>query len=123
MAPRRTRTWVWAGRVLAVGAVAGLGGYLIAAGTARANLIAAPAALVIALAALLAPYLLPAYTTPSPAPSSPGPSSQGQTDGQPTSGAGAGTVIIADHGSVAAQHIGEVTMNPPPPGPDTPASR
>jgi hypothetical protein len=118
MAPRRTRTWVWAGRVLAVGAVAGLGGYLIAAGTARANLIAAPAALVIALAALLAPYLLPAYTTPSPAPSS-----QGQTDGQPTSGAGAGTVIIADHGSVAAQHIGEVTMNPPPPGPDTPASR
>jgi hypothetical protein len=118
MAPHRTRTWVWAGRVLAVGAVAGLGGYLIAAGTARANLIAAPAALVVALAALLAPYLLQAYTTPSAAPSS-----QGQTGGLPGSAAGAATMIIADHGSVAAEHIGEVTMNPPCPGPDTPASR
>jgi hypothetical protein len=117
MAPHRTRRWVWAGRVLAAAAVAGLGGYLIAAGTARANLIAAPAALVVALAALLAPYLLPVYTVPSPAPPSPS-----QPGGPPGGAAGAGTVIIADHGSVAAQHIGEVTMNPPSPRPDTPAS-
>jgi len=118
MAPRRTRTWVWAGRVLAVGAVAGLSGYLITAGTARASLIAAPAALVVALAALLAPYLLPAYTAPSPAPSS-----QDQTAGPSGGAARAGTVIIADHGSVAAECIGEVTMNSPPTGPDSPAGR
>jgi hypothetical protein len=118
MAPRRTRTWVWAGRVLALGAVAGLGGYLLVAGTARASLIAAPAALVVALAALLAPYLLPAYTASSPAPSS-----RDQAAGLPGRAAGAGMVIIADHGSVAAQYIGEVTMNPACPGPDSPASR
>jgi len=35
----------------------------------------------------------------------------------------AGVVIIADHGSVAAQHIHEVTMNPPPSQPDSPASQ
>lgn len=116
--PRRTRKWVWAGRVLAGAAVAGLGWYLISAGTARANLIAAPAALVVAFAALLAPYLLPVCTAPSPAPPS-----QEQTGPQPGSAAGSRTVIIADHGSVAAQHIGEVTMNPPPPSPGTAASR
>jgi hypothetical protein len=114
--PHRTRRWIWAGRALAAAAVAGLGGYLIAAGPSRASLIAGPAALVIALAALLAPYLLPAYTTPAAPP-------PGRADNPPGRAAGPGLVIVADHGSVAAQHIGEVTMNPPPPGPHSPPGR
>jgi hypothetical protein len=111
--PRRTQGSIWASRALAA-AAAGLGGYLIAAGTTRANLIAAPAAVVIALAALLAPYLLPAYTPPA------APAAPGRADGLDKAAA-PGVVIIADHGSVAAQHIDHVTMNPP--GPDSPANR
>jgi hypothetical protein len=108
--PHRTPGWIWASRALAATAVAGLGGYLIAAGTTRANLIAAPAAVVIAFAALLAPYLLSAYTPPAT------PETSGEAEA-PDSPAGPGVMIIADHGSVAAQHIDHVTMNPP--GPDS----
>ena len=115
MMPHRTRGWIRAGRVLAGAAVAGLGGYLIAAGAARANLIAAPAALVVALAALLATYLLPVYVAPGATP-------PGRADG-PDGAGQPGVTIIADHGSVAAQHIHQVTMNPRAPGPANPASR
>jgi hypothetical protein len=111
MAPRRTGKWIWAGRVLAIASIGGLSVYLVTAGTTRANLIAAPTAVVIALASLLAPYLLPVYSTLSPGPASPS-----RSDETP----GAATVIIADHGSVAAQYIRDVTMNPPPSGPDSP---
>jgi hypothetical protein len=105
--PHRTRAWVWAGRAAAAAAVIGLGGYLAAVGLDQAGRLAAPIGLVIALAALFAPYLLPVYQPPAapPAPLA-----------DPASPGAGGIVIIADHGSVAAQHIRDVTMNRPGPG-------
>jgi hypothetical protein len=103
--PHRSSGWLWAGRAVAAGAVIGLGGYLFAAGSARASAIATPVGLVVALAALLAPYLLPVnHSSASPPPAG---------DGEPPGPEG-GIVIIADHGSVAAQRITQVTVNPPP---------
>jgi hypothetical protein len=100
--PHRTRAWIWAGRAAAAVAVIGLAGYLSAVGVDQAGRLAAPIGLVIALAALFAPYLLPAFQPPAPPPADPLP--------------GLGNImIIADHGSVAAQHIRDVTMNPPAP--------
>jgi hypothetical protein len=106
--PHRTRAWIWAGRAVAVAAVAGLAGYLAAAGLDQAGRLAAPVGLVIALTALLAPYLLPVYQPPAP-------SSARPADPEPPAGPEGGIVIIADHGSVAAQHIGEVSMHTPRP--------
>jgi len=78
------------------------------AGLDQAGRLAAPAGVVIALATLFAPFLLPAYQPPdAPLPA---------TD--PAHAGTGGLVIIADHGSVAGQHIGEVTMNLPPPDAD-----
>ena len=112
--PHRTRVWIWAGRAAAAAAVIGLGAYLAAVGLDQAGRLAAPIGLVIALAALFAPYLLPVFQPPAPPPAPPLPA-----DLAPP-GAG-GNVFIADHGSVAAQHIHNVTMNPP--GSDSPASQ
>jgi hypothetical protein len=108
--PHRTRGWVWAGRTAAAVAVAGLAVYLGVAGLGQAGKVAAPAGLVIAAAGLAGPYLFPAYQRPADPPG-PAPGSA------PPAG---GVVIVADHGSVAAQHIGEVTMNPPRPDPAAP---
>lgn len=106
--PHRTRAWVWAGRAVAVAAVLALAGYMYLAGLDQAVKLAAPIATVLALAALAAPYLLPVYQPPAPPPASP--------PDPPLAGPG-GIVIIADHGSVAAQHIRDVTMNAPAPDP------
>ncbi len=100
--PHRTRAWIWAGRAVAGAAVIGLAGDMFAVGLDQAVKLAAPVGVIAALAALFAPYLLPAYQPPSPPPASP-------PDPAPP-GAG-GIVIIADRGSVAAQHIHDVTMN------------
>jgi len=58
------------------------------------------------------------YQTPAPDSTSEGKIAAGkESAAQPTSG---GVLIIADRGSVAAQHIGEVTMNAPPRNSDHP---
>ena len=59
-APQRTRAWVWAGRVTAIVILAGLTGYLVHVGLDTADKLASSIGVVIALAALFAPYLLPA---------------------------------------------------------------
>jgi hypothetical protein len=102
----RTRGWVWACRGVALAAIAGLAVYLCVAGLSRAGAVAAPIGVVIALAALLAPYLLPVYQPPAAA-AGPGPPDQAPPD------AGGSVVIMADRGGVAAQQIGEVTVNVP----------
>lgn len=63
--PGRTRRYVWAGRVAAGAMIAGLGVYLWAAGPGQDAVVAGPVTAVAAVAALLAPYLLPAYQAPS----------------------------------------------------------
>jgi len=101
-----SRHKVMAGRVAAVLAVGGLGVYFWVAGVSRAAAVAGPVAAVIALAALAAPYLLPAYERRE----LPGKSAKAE----PTALAGLSStpvVIIADHGSAAAQHIDQVTIN------------
>jgi hypothetical protein len=113
--PDRTRAWIWTGRAVAAAAAARLTWYLSAAGLGRSERLAAPVGLVIALAALLAPYLLSVYQPPLAPPVLP--------VGPPPTGPGA-VVITADYASVAAQDIGEVTMHPPRPGaPDDEASQ
>jgi hypothetical protein len=102
------------GRAAAAAAVIGLAAYMTAVGLDQAARLAAPIGLVIALAALFAPYLLPAFQPPV-SPSAP--------PADPVPGPG-GIVIIADRGGVAAQHIRDVTMNPPGSGaPDSPAGQ
>jgi hypothetical protein len=98
--PHRTHKWIWSGRVAAVLTLAGLAGYMYVVGGDQAGKLAAPVGLVIALATLLAPYLLPAYQPPASPPATAGPAP-----------GPSGIVIIADHNSVAAQNIGEVTVN------------
>lgn len=65
--PRRTRGLLIAGRVVFVMVLAGLGVYLRHVGLDDADKIASSAGLLVALAALFAPHLLPQYS-PSPAP-------------------------------------------------------
>jgi len=60
--PHRIRAWVWTGRAVAVAAVAGLAGYLSAAGLDQAGKLAAPIGAAIALAGLFAPYLPPSIS-------------------------------------------------------------
>jgi len=57
--PRRGPRWIWAGRITAVVILAALAGYLAWAGLDTAGKVASSISVVIALAALLAPYLLP----------------------------------------------------------------
>lgn len=100
----RTRSLVWAGRALAAAAVAGLAVCFGVIGLDRSGALAGPVAAVVALAGLLAPYLLPA---PQP------PVTEAPPASPASAPAGTSAVFIADHGSVAAQHIGRVTMNAP----------
>lgn len=65
--PRRSRTWLLVGRVIAVLAVAGLAGYLYTVGLNEADKLGSVIGAVVALAALTLPYLLP-----SPRPQQPG---------------------------------------------------
>lgn len=57
--PHRTRIWVWVGRGFAVVIIGAVAVYLSSAGLDKADKIASGLSLLVALAALLAPYLLP----------------------------------------------------------------
>jgi hypothetical protein len=65
--PRRGPRWIWAGRIAAVVILAGLTGYLAWVGLDTANEVASSISVVIALATLLAPYLLPVPQPEGPA--------------------------------------------------------
>jgi hypothetical protein len=56
---RRHSHWIWGGRIAAVAVVAGLAGYLLSAGLDKADKLASVLGLLVAVAALAAPYLLP----------------------------------------------------------------
>jgi hypothetical protein len=62
--------WIWGGRAVALFAMVGLVAYLVAVGLDKADEVAGVAGLLVAVAALLAPYLLP------PGQGSPGDSSK-----------------------------------------------
>jgi hypothetical protein len=69
--PHRTRRWIWAGRAVAALSVAGLASSLFALGWNIAGQLGSAAAAVVALAALLTPYVLPpppARSVASPVP-------------------------------------------------------
>lgn len=70
--PCRSSRWIWAGRALAGLILVAVGGYLVRVGLDTADKLASSISLLVAIAALLAPYLLPA--PPSPAPQTGGPS-------------------------------------------------
>jgi len=56
--PRRSRWWIWSGRVAFAGTFAGLIIYLTSVGLEKADKIASSVGVVVALIALAAPYLL-----------------------------------------------------------------
>ena len=56
---RRRVGWVWGGRVVAVVVVAGLAAYLSVVGLDKADKLASVLGLLVAVVALVAPYLLP----------------------------------------------------------------
>jgi hypothetical protein len=57
---RRRSGWIWGGRIVALAVLAGLGVYLSAVGLDKAAELASVLGLLVAVAALVAPYLLPA---------------------------------------------------------------
>jgi hypothetical protein len=68
---RRDRQWVWVGRVVAVLVLVGLSAYLARVGLDDADKLASSMSVVVAVAALLVPYLLPppqSRGTPVPEP-------------------------------------------------------
>ena len=56
---RRRSGWIWGGRIVAVVMVAGLGAYLASVGLDKADKLAGVLGLLVAVAALVTPYLLP----------------------------------------------------------------
>lgn len=56
---RRRAGWIWVGRIAAVVVLAGLAAYLAAVGLDKADKLASILSLLVAVAALVAPYLLP----------------------------------------------------------------
>lgn len=64
--PHGSGGWVWAGRVVAVLVLAGLGVYLARVGLDTADKLASSIGVLVAVATLLAPYLLPAPSSGSP---------------------------------------------------------
>jgi hypothetical protein len=61
----RGRSWVWAGRATAIAVLACLAGYLAAVGLDNADKIASALGLLVAVAALVAPYLFPPRQEPA----------------------------------------------------------
>lgn len=64
----RRSGWIWSGRIIAIVAVVGLAIYLLAVGLDKADKLAGALSLVVAVAALAAPYLLPSGQPSSAAP-------------------------------------------------------
>ena len=62
--PRRSPRWILAGRVVFVALIFVLAGYLFSVGLDKADKIASAVGVVLAFAALFAPYLLPAQERP-----------------------------------------------------------
>ena len=56
---RRRSGWIWGGRIAAVVVLAGLAAYLASVGLDKADKLASVLGLLVAVAALVAPYLLP----------------------------------------------------------------
>jgi predicted exporter len=61
--PRRNCKWIWSGRITATLVLAGLVGYLAWVGLDTADKLASCISVVIAVAALLVPYLLPTLSS------------------------------------------------------------
>ncbi|TDB92478.1 hypothetical protein E1091_12885, partial [Micromonospora fluostatini] len=75
--PHRSPRWIWAGRLVCAAVVLALVGYLTSVELARANMVAGCVSVIVALAALMAPYLLP--TRPRETPTATGPDQAEET--------------------------------------------
>jgi hypothetical protein len=106
----RRSGWIWGGRIIAVVAVVGLAIYLLAVGLDKADKLAGALSLVVAVAALVAPYLLP-----SGQPSSAAPPGQAAASGPRQSV----TDTVVGGNLTQAQDVGGIRV----PGAATPATR
>lgn len=102
---RRSSGWVWGGRVAAVLVMAGLVAYLSVVGLDQADKLASALGLLVAVAALVAPYLLPSPDRPS--------SRSGSTQSIVNSAVGGHLTQVRDAQGVRVQ--GPATSGPPPP--------
>lgn len=116
--PRRDRRWIWAGRLTAIVILVGLVGYLVYVGLDDADKVASSISVVIALAALLAPYLLPAPQPPPPLRDS-----AAEASGQTVTGSSVGGGVRQASGVVGSVRIGPgPTGRPPTVSPSPPPS-
>jgi hypothetical protein len=106
--PRRNRRWVWAGRITAVLVLAGLTSYLARAGLDTADKLASSIGVVSAVAALLAPYLLPA---PQPVP--PQGTAAREASEQTVTGSGVGGDVRQISGVAGGVRIGPAPTGQP----------
>lgn len=63
---RRPKRWAWIGRIVAVAILLGVGVWLWVVGLTQASAIGGAAGLLVAIAALFAPYVLPPSPSPQP---------------------------------------------------------
>ena len=115
--PRRGPRWIWAGRISAVvilAGLAGLAGYLAWAGLDTAGKVASSISVVIAPAALLAPYPLPA---PQPeGPSGPHPDSvedSGAATARPGGQVNTGLQTAGGNGPAGVSRSGDARADGP----------
>jgi len=66
--PRRTPTWIWIGRGVAIAGFAGVTAYLVRVGLAQADLVSSSLGALASLVGLVLPYLLPPRAPASPPP-------------------------------------------------------
>ena len=108
---RRRSGWIWGGRVAAVMMVAGLVAYLGFVGLDKADKLASVLGLLVAVAALVAPYLLPSSDRSSPG--------SGSTQSVANTAVGGHLTQVRDARGVRVRVQGPATAGPPqaaPPG-------
>jgi hypothetical protein len=102
---RRGQRWVWAGQIVAALILVGLVTYMIVAGLTTANLVGGALGGLAALAALLAPYLLPPSSSSPRGPTASG-SDQVENSGAATATAGGEAITgVQDIGGVRAIQV------------------
>jgi hypothetical protein len=105
--PRNRRRWVLAGRIICLLLLGGLVTYLVSVGLDKADKIASGVGAILALLALVAPYLLPVSDGAEP-----------EAGAVHASGAGAVAISGSNAGEVAVEALGTVPAASSPPPPD-----
>lgn len=111
---RRPRRWIWIGRFVAVAILLGVGVWLWVVGLTQASAIGGAAGLLVAIAALFAPYVFPPSSPQEPGDTSVEDSGSasatnaGQANAGIQASAGADSVRVSRTGNATADGAGSV---------------